>query len=181
MRGPFGAAWPLEVARGKDVIVVAGGLGLAPLRPVVYELLRRRADFGRAAVLVGARAPEEVVFRRELERWRKRLDVRLTVDRAGPDWTGDTGVVTTLVEKLAFDAANVIAFVCGPEIMMRFAARALELRGVARRDIHVSIERSMRCAVGFCGHCQLGPAFVCKDGPVFSLETISPFLGTREL
>jgi NAD(P)H-flavin reductase len=180
VRGPFGAPWPLASARGRDVVVMAGGLGLAPLRPAVYALLADRKSFGRVSLLVGARAPEELVFAKELERWRKKLDVHVTVDRAGPEWKGNVGVVTALVEKASFDA-NAVAFVCGPEVMMRFSARALEQRGVAPSRIHVSLERNMKCAVGWCGHCQLGPAFVCRDGPVLAWERVAPSLATKEL
>jgi NAD(P)H-flavin reductase len=180
LRGPFGTGWPLDEARGRDVIVVAGGLGLAPLRPAIYRLLAERKSYGRVALLVGARAPEELVFAKELERWRKRLQMDVTVDRAGPEWQGPVGVVTTLVEKVAVDAANAVALVCGPEVMMRFAARALDQRGLRPSQIHVSLERNMKCAVGFCGHCQLGPEFVCRDGPVFRYDRVASALATKE-
>ncbi|MEZ0227483.1 MAG: FAD/NAD(P)-binding protein, partial [Planctomycetota bacterium] len=181
VRGPFGAGWPVAAAEGGDMLVVAGGLGLAPLRPVVYAALCERDKLGRVSVLVGARAPEELSFAKELEKWRSKLDVRVTVDRAGPDWKGDVGVVTRLIEKAAFDPARATAYVCGPEIMMRFAARALEQRGLAKGRIHVSLERNMKCAVGFCGHCQLGPEFLCRDGPVLPFDRVEAALSVKEL
>jgi NAD(P)H-flavin reductase len=181
VRGPYGTPWPVDAAAGKDVIVMAGGLGLAPLRPVIHRLLARRAAFGRVSLLVGARSPEELVFASELELWRQGLDVHVTVDRAGPEWTGNVGVVTTLVAKARFDPGNVAAFLCGPEVMMRFSARALEQRGVGADRVHVSLERNMKCAVGFCGHCQLGPAFICRDGPVLRQDRVAAALATREL
>lgn len=181
VRGPYGAPWPVESAKGGDVLVVAGGLGLAPLRPVLYQVMKHRREYGRVALLLGARAPEEIAFAKEVERWKKKLDVLVTVDRAGPEWTGAVGVVTQLVDRAAFDPARTTAFVCGPEIMMRFSARALETRGVPRSRIHVSLERNMKCAVGFCGHCQLGPEFVCRDGPVFPYERVASALAVREL
>jgi NAD(P)H-flavin reductase len=181
VRGPYGAPWPVEAARGKDVIVMAGGLGLAPLRPAIHRLIADRESFGRVSILVGARAPEEIVFAKELERWGSHHDVHVTVDRAGPDWKGHVGVVTTLVEKATFRPESALAFLCGPEVMMRFSARALEQRGVGADRIHVSLERNMKCAVGFCGHCQLGPEFLCRDGPVLRQDRVAAALATREL
>ncbi len=181
VRGPFGAGWPLDGAAGGDVVVVAGGLGLAPLRPVVYSALRTRARFGHVSVLVGARGAEGLSFAEELAKWKEKLDVQVTVDRADSKWKGDVGVVTRLVEKAAFEPSRASAYVCGPEIMMRFVARALEQRGVARSRIHVSLERNMKCAVGFCGHCQLGPEFICRDGPVFPFERVESALAVKEL
>jgi NAD(P)H-flavin reductase len=183
VRGPFGTAWPLPEAEGGDVLVIAGGLGLAPLRPAIYHLLAHRARYGRIALLCGARSPENLLFVRELERWRSRFDlqVHVTVDTAGPDWKGNVGVVTTLFPQIEFDPAETTALVCGPEVMMRYTAAELEKRGVAPGCIHLSIERNMKCAVGFCGHCQWGPTFVCKDGPVFQYAAIERWLRIKEL
>lgn len=185
VRGPFGAPWPVEAAHGADVVVVAGGIGLAPLRPVVHAVLAERQRFGRAILLYGARTPADILFEAELHRWRGRFDtsVHVTVDRAPADsgWGGHVGVVTRLIERAAFDADNTVAFVCGPEIMMRFAVAALEARGVGDGDIHVSMERNMRCAIGLCGHCQYGGDFVCRDGPVFSFAAIRERFPVREL
>jgi NAD(P)H-flavin reductase len=182
VRGPFGRSWPVEAARGRDVVVVAGGLGLAPLRPLVYHLLGHRDDFGRVAVVVGARTPSDLLYRAELRSWsRAGLQVLITVDRAEPEWRGNVGVVTALLPEARFDAVHAVAFVCGPEVMMHFAARELARRGLTEDRIFVSLERNMKCAIGLCGHCQLGPAFVCKDGPVFAWDRMRPLLTTREL
>jgi len=183
LRGPFGVGWPLQAAEGQDVVVVAGGLGLAPLRPALYHLLGNRGRFGRVVLLYGTRSPEDILFRRELESWRRRLDVTIevTVDRAFGDWRGHVGVVTTLIPRAGFDPAQTVALVCGPEVMMRFAAAALADAGVPVDAIHLSMERNMKCAIGLCGHCQLGPTFICKDGPVFPYPRLRPLLGVREL
>jgi NAD(P)H-flavin reductase len=182
LRGPFGRPWPIEVARGEDVVFVAGGLGLAPLRPAVHALVAARDAYGRASLLVGARTPEDLLYPRDLERWRRaRLDVRTTVDAALHGWTGAVGVVTKLGDELPIDPARTVAFVCGPEIMMIYAVHALARRGLADARIFLSLERNMKCAVALCGHCQLGPGFVCKDGPVFRLDEIRGRLFTREL
>jgi NAD(P)H-flavin reductase len=183
VRGPFGTAWPVEEARGQDVVLVAGGIGLAPLRPALHHLLAHRERYGRIALLYGARTPADLLFSRELEAWRGRfdVDVEIIVDRAAPDWHGLVGVVTTLIPRVHFDPGNTVAFIVGPEIMMGFAARELEQRGLTAEQIHVSLERNMKCGVGFCGHCQLGPAFVCKDGPVFRYDRVAGLLGIREV
>ncbi|WP_019625256.1 FAD/NAD(P)-binding protein [Thioalkalivibrio sp. ALJT] len=183
LRGPFGTAWPLEQARGRDLVLVAGGIGLAPLRPVIHATLERRADFGRVVVCYGARAPGDMIFRDELDAWAARgdLDLRVTVDRATAAWRGDVGVVTQLIDRGGFDRRNTVAMVCGPEVMMRFAAASLERRGLKPEDIYVSMERNMRCAVGFCGHCQIGSQFVCRDGPVFPYPVMEPAFRIREL
>jgi len=183
VRGPFGAGWPLELASGKDVLVMAGGIGLAPLRPAILDLLARRARFGRVTLLVGARTPDDLLYARQLERWRARfdLDVRVTVDSAGQDWRGEVGVVTKLTGAAQLDPRSATALVCGPEVMMRFAAQALLARGLPPEAIFVSLERNMRCAVGICGHCQFGPEFVCSDGPVFPYARVAALLQTREV
>ena len=183
VRGPYGRSWPLEEARGQDVVVVAGGLGLAPLRPVILHLLRHRAEYGRVWVLMGARTPEDMPFRRELARWEEdaRLRVLVTVDRAGAGWTRRVGVVPELLREVEVDPARTVALLCGPEVMMRFTVRELERLGVPDSRVYLSLERNMKCAVGFCGHCQLVPYFVCKDGPVFSHEQLRPFIHLREV
>jgi NAD(P)H-flavin reductase len=182
-RGPFGTAWPVAEAEGRDVVVVAGGIGLAPLRPVVHQLIEQRERYGNVVVLYGGRAPAELLYTREVAGWRSRFDVEVgvTVDRGDADWRGRVGVVTTLIPRAGFDPANALAMVCGPEVMMRFAVAALRERGVAADSIFVSLERSMKCAIGLCGHCQLGPAFMCKDGPVFRWDAVEPLLKVREL
>jgi NAD(P)H-flavin reductase len=182
VRGPFGRGWRLGQSEGSDIVVVAGGLGLAPLRPVVRHLVAHRRQYGRIAILVGARSPDQLLFGTETRRWaRSDLTVLTTVDHARPGWDGPVGVVTDLIERARFDPSHTVAYVCGPEVMMRFTARALADRGVASARIQVSMERNMRCAVGFCGHCQLGPAFVCRDGPVFGYDFMRPLMGVREL
>lgn len=183
VRGPFGRGWPMEEARGKDVVIVAGGIGIAPLRPAIYELLRRRQQYGRVVLLYGARTPRDLLYRQELERWRGRfdVDVLVTVDRGDADWRGHVGVVTTLFPWASFDAGDCMAMVCGPEVMMRFTVAELRARGVPDDRIYLSLERNMKCAVGLCGHCQFGPFFVCRDGPVFRYDRIKPFFGKREI
>jgi NAD(P)H-flavin reductase len=183
IRGPYGAGWPLQEAAGGDVIVIAGGIGLAPLRPVIYRLLRNRAEYGRVNLLYGARTPRDILFARELERWRSRFDVEvhLTVDLAAGEWRGNVGVVTGLVQRSSFDSSNVVALICGPEIMMRFCVMELIKRGVGEDSIYVSMERNMKCGIGLCGHCQLGPSFVCKDGPVYRYDKIKSLFTKREL
>lgn len=183
LRGPFGTAWGLEEARGGDVILVAGGIGLAPLRPVVRELLLRRHEFRRAALLIGARTSEELIFLDELRSWggNSALDLHVTVDRATRAWSGDVGVVTTLLKRLQIDPEVTTAMLCGPEIMMRFAAAEALSAGVPAERIRVSLERNMQCGIGRCGHCQLGPFFVCREGPVFTWSGVAPLLARREL
>jgi len=183
VRGPFGTSWPVEEAKGRDVVIVTGGLGLPPLRPSVYQLLSRKQEYGKLVLLYGARTPEDIVYGREIEQWRKRSDfaVDMTVDRATGQWRGNVGVVTTLIPKATFNPANTIAMVCGPEIMMRFTIAELQRRGLADERIYLSMERNMKCGFGFCGHCQFGPFFVCKDGPVFRYDRIKPFFAKGEI
>ncbi len=181
VRGPFGAGWALEEARGGDVVVVAGGIGLAPLRPVVHEILEHRSDFGAAAVLVGARRPEDLLFRDELAAWAERPDLHtaVTVDVADRTWRGEVGVVTQLLAGSHIEAVSATALVCGPEVMIRAVAGELVPLGVDPERILVSLERNMHCAVGHCGRCQLGPVFVCADGPVLSWAEAQPLLAVR--
>ncbi len=183
LRGPFGRGWPMREAEGRDVIVVAGGLGLAPLRPALYRLFAEREKYGRILLLFGARSPADILFRDELEAWRGRLDIEVeaTVDHARGEWCGNVGVVTTLLSRAQFDAANALAMLCGPEIMMRFVANALLERGVAQERIYLSMERNMKCAIGWCGHCQFGPVFICRDGPVFPYSQLRGLIGKKEI
>ncbi len=183
IRGPFGKPWPVEAACGHDVIVVAGGIGLAPLRPVLYHVLAHRAQYGQVVLLYGARTPDDLLFAKELQEWRGRFDVEVevTVDRATSDWQGKVGVVTRLVPGAPFDPGRAMAFLCGPEVMMRFTVGALQRRGIPDERIFVSLERNMKCAVGLCGHCQFGKSFVCRDGPVFRYDAVGPLLGLREV
>lgn len=183
VRGPFGTDWPVEAAYGHDLVFVAGGVGIAPLRPAIYQAMANREKFGRVVVLYGARTPEDILFKKELERWRGRfdMDVGVTVDRATGKWSGNVGVVTKLVARGGFDPLHTTAFVCGPEVMMRYVAAELEKKGVARSSVWVSMERNMKCGCGLCGHCQWGPHFVCKDGPVFRFDRIADMFSIREL
>lgn len=183
LRGPFGSAWPVEDARGHDVVIVAGGLGLAPLRPALYRLLAERQLYGRIVLLYGTRSPGDILFRAELESWRRRLDIdiEVTVDHATAEWHGHVGVVPPLVPRADFDRLHTVALVCGPEIMMRFAIAALRDAGLEDTSIYLSMERNMKCAVGFCGHCQFGTVFVCRDGPVFRHDRVRSLLSVREI
>jgi NAD(P)H-flavin reductase len=183
VRGPMGIGWPTDAAQGRDVVVVAGGIGLAPLRPLIYHVLQNRRKYGRLVVLYGARSPRELLYRKELTNWSHEPDtqVLITVDYGGLGWRGHVGVVTTLFKYARLRPERSVAAVCGPEIMMRFVARELEAQGLARHDIYLSMERNMKCAVGFCGHCQYGPHFICKDGPVFPYSELRPMLEKYEL
>jgi NAD(P)H-flavin reductase len=183
LRGPFGVGWPMAEAVGRDVVVVAGGLGLAPLRPALYRLFAGRERYGKIALLSGARSPVDILYRDEIAAWRQRLDVgiEVTVDHADSDWRGHVGVVTALVKRADFDPLRTVAMVCGPEVMMRFAIAALRDSGVADDAIYLSMERNMKCAVAFCGRCQFGTVFVCRDGPVFRYDRVRSLLKVKEL
>ena len=183
VRGPFGTAWPVEAAAGGDLVIVAGGIGLAPLRPAVYHALAHRGDYGAVCLLVGARTPADLLYRDELEGWRARfdVDVDVTVDAAEADWYGRVGLVTKLIPAAPFEAADATAFVVGPEVMMRFTVAALLQRGVPKERVFVSLERNMRCGIGHCGHCQLGPKLICRDGPVFRYPEVERLMEVREL
>ena len=181
LRGPFGNSWPVESASGGDVLVVAGGIGLAPLRPVVLHAVAHRPEYGAAAVLYGARTPQDLLYTEELRRWRDELAVEVTVDAADPAWLGRVGVVPKLVAQADFRPDSVWAFVCGPEVMIHFTVEALRERGVPDEQIFLSLERDMRCGVGLCGHCQLGPTLICRDGPVYTQAQVAELMEVREL
>lgn len=184
VRGPYGTPWPVEAARGKDIVIVAGGIGLAPLRPAIRAVLADRASFGRVSILVGARTPKDLLYPEELRRWKSRADadVRVTVDSPSKaSWKGDVGMVTPLIGRSTFDPTKTVAMMCGPEIMMRVVGAEFLRRGVPSASVFLSMERNMKCAVGLCGHCQLGPEFVCKDGPVFTWTRMERSLRVREL
>lgn len=183
VRGPFGTSWPVAAAEGKDVVFIAGGIGLPPLRPAIYRVLANRERYGRVILIYGARTPEDLLYRSVLARWRTQLDfdVLVTVDRNTGSWRGSVGVCTALVPRVDFDPENTIAMICGPEIMIRFAAKEMAARGVADGDTFVSLERNMKCAVGYCGHCQLGPHLVCRDGPVFPYDAVRPLMDLKEV
>lgn len=183
VRGPYGTPWPIAEQNGGDVVILAGGLGIAPLRPVIYHVLSNREAYGNVSIIYGSRTPDDIVFSRELAEWRGRYDlqVAVTVDRAPRTWRGHVGVVTTLVERNVPSPETATAYLCGPEIMMRFAADELLHRGISAEKIYLSLERNMHCAVGLCGHCQLGSDFICRDGPVFSHDRIRTRMEVREL
>jgi NAD(P)H-flavin reductase len=183
VRGPFGTSWPMMEARGKDVLIVAGGIGLAPLRPAIYHILRHRGDYRRLMVLYGARSPRDQLYRKQLAAWAYLPDTQIltTVDYGGLSWRGYVGVVTTLFRYVRLLPDRTVAMICGPEIMMRYVVHELSSRGMAAPDIYLSMERNMKCGVGFCGHCQLGPYFACKDGPVFPLDKMQGWMDKYEL
>ncbi|WP_167101945.1 FAD/NAD(P)-binding protein [Mycobacterium sp. DL592] len=183
VRGPFGTSWGLDEAAGRDLVIVAGGVGLAPLRPVVLGALAHRERYGTVVLIAGARSQRDFLYTAEVQRWQQdpRLDVHLTVDVPIQGWPGETGFVTEPLRRLSLTPARVKAFLCGPEPMMRFGAQALLDKGVAPGDIRVSLERNMQCGIGWCGHCQLGPLLVCRDGPVVGYDVARPLLETKEL
>ncbi len=183
LRGPFGRSWPMKQAEGMDVCIVAGGIGLAPLRPVIYSILKHRKKFARLTLLYGARTPLDLLYRVELEQWNKHDDfeVLITVDRSDSSWKGHIGVVTNLLSYIKLDARSTIAMVCGPEIMMKYTVEELKRRGLSSEQIYISMERNMKCGIGICGHCQYGPKFVCKDGPVFRLPEVEHLIDKKEV
>jgi len=183
VRGPFGTHWPVEAAEGRDIVLIAGGIGLPPLRPALYHVLARRERYGRVVLLYGARTPEDLLFRDELAAWRSQLDleVHVTVDRATGSWRGNVGVCTPLVKRAPIDPRRTVAMICGPEVMIRAACQELARRGVSPEDTFVSLERNMKCAVGLCGHCQLGTHLVCRDGPVFPYDQVERLLDHGEV
>jgi NAD(P)H-flavin reductase len=182
VRGPFGRPWPVEEVAGADVLILAGGIGLPPLRPAILALLSERTRYGRLRLLYGSRSPEQLLYPDELAAWTSYgLEVELTVDSAGPEWLGHVGVVPRLVHRAELDAQATVAMLCGPEVMMRFAVAALLARGIDAERVYVSIERNMQCGIGHCGHCQLGPTLVCRDGPVYAWSALERWLAIREL
>jgi NAD(P)H-flavin reductase len=181
LRGPLGNSWPVEAAEGGDVVVVAGGIGLAPLRPVVLHVLAHRDGYQNVWVLYGARTPRDLLYRDELESWRYEIGVDVTVDAADSSWTGGVGVVPQLIARADVRPEAVSAFVCGPEVMIHFTVEALRKRGLPDERIFLSLERNMRCGVGLCGHCQLGPTLICRDGPVYSQAQVAGLMEVREL
>lgn len=183
VRGPFGTSWGLSQAAGRDLVMVAGGVGLCPLRPAILGALAERSRYGRLMLVVGARSRADFLFAAELEKWRedRHIDLHVTVDNPDPQWRGDVGLVTAPLHRLDLDADRTTAFLCGPEAMLRHGAAALIDKGVAASDIRVSLERNMQCGIGWCGHCQLGPLLLCRDGPVVSYDVAGPLLGVEEL
>ena len=179
IRGPFGQGWPLDAAQGKDVVIVTGGLGCAPVVGAIEYIFRRRNQYGMVKILHGVKTPHDLLFRERFDAWRRQPDtqVLLTSDQPDKTWHDHVGVVTELFEQVAVDPARTMVLMCGPEIMMRLGAPILMQRGIPAAAIHVSLERHMECGIGLCGHCQMGPYFLCKDGPVMSYDRVAGFLG----
>jgi NAD(P)H-flavin reductase len=185
VRGPFGSAWPVAQETGRHIVFVAGGLGLAPLRPAIYHVLNNRDQYPGMTLVYGARSPDDLLFADEIKTWKSRFDteVEVTVDHAAPGWTGQVGVVTVPLDRTLSgnEGAEVSAFVCGPEIMMRFSVMSLMAAGVPEDKVWISMERNMKCAIGFCGHCQFGGDFICRDGPVFRHDQVSRLIAKKEI
>lgn len=182
LRGPFGSAWPIEACIDHDVVIACGGIGLAPLRPAIYHIINNRDDYRSVYLLYGARTPRGLLYTDEFEQWRAAgIEVEVTVDSGDARWQGHIGVVPMLFDGLRLDADRTQVLTCGPEIMMQFLVFEALSIGIPGEHVYMSIERNMQCAVGFCGHCQLGPAFVCKDGPVFSYQQMEPYLRLEDL
>ena len=179
IRGPFGQGWPMQEAKGKSVLIVTGGLGCAPVVGAIEYMFRRREEYGTIKIIHGVKTPHDLLFREQFDQWRQHPDteVLLTSDEPGKTWHYHVGVVTELFDQVEVDPGNTIVMMCGPEIMMRVAVNMLSHRGLRSDEMYVSLERHMECGIGLCGHCQLGPFFLCKDGPVMRLDTILPFLG----
>lgn len=182
IRGPFGTTWPINEAIGQDIIIAAGGIGLPPLRPVIYHILNHRQDYGRVVVLYGARTPQDLQFTSEYDSWEKGgIELMITVDRADDKWTGLVGVVPLMFYRLRLDPHKTFMLSCGPEIMLRFVVFEALARRIPENKIIISMERNMKCGLGSCGHCQIGPYFVCKDGPVFTYEQLRPYFNVEDL
>jgi NAD(P)H-flavin reductase len=182
VRGPFGSSWPVNECRGKDIVIACGGIGLAPLRPAIYYILNNRNDFGRVILLYGARTPNDLLYTAEFDAWRElNIEVEITVDLGAPDWSGHIGVVPLLFYQLRLQPQSTVVMSCGPEIMIRFVVFEALARKVRPDHIYVSMERNMNCALGLCGHCQLGPYFVCKDGPVFNFRQLESYFGLEDM
>jgi sulfhydrogenase subunit gamma (sulfur reductase) len=179
IRGPFGQGWPLDEARGRNVVIVTGGLGCAPVIGAIEYILRRRAQYGSIKILHGVKTPHDLLYRDRFDAWRGFSDteVLLTSDQPDKSWSYHIGVVTELFELVSIDPAKSIVLMCGPEIMMRLGVPILIRRGIPPTVIYVSLERHMECGIGLCGHCQMGPYFLCKDGPVMRYDRVAPWLG----
>ena len=181
VRGPYGSHWPVETAQGGDLIFVGGGIGLAPLRSAIYSVIQNRDKYQQVSILVGARSPEDLLYPKEYDSWRAHdIDVLSTVDRAEASWQGRVGVVPMVFYSLRPEPRRTTVFTCGPEIMMRFVVYEALARRIPEERIFVSLERNMKCAIGFCGHCQYGPTFLCKEGPVLSFERVQAFFNVED-
>ena len=181
IRGPFGTSWPLD-KKDCEVLIVAGGVGLAPLRAALYHLANQRDQYQKVTVLYGSRTPDDIMFKEDIKVWKEKgLDIAISVDRGDMNWTGPVGVVTPLINKHVYNPKKTLAFICGPEIMIYYAVQELVRAKVPEESMYISMERNMQCGVGFCGHCQYGPYFICKDGPVFCYTQIKKWLTIKEL
>ncbi len=183
VRGPFGTNWPVRQARGKDVLIIAGGVGLCPLRPLIESIMADREAFGEVNVLYGTRDPNSLIYHRDIISWQSdpSINFQVTVDHARSSWRGNVGVVTYLIEKAKFTPENTTAYLCGPEVMMRFGVYACLDEMIPEEHIYLSMERNMKCAIGFCGHCQYGPHFLCKDGAVLPYLKVKPYFKIDEI
>lgn len=182
VRGPFGTSWPIEECRGQDIYIAAGGIGLPPLRSFLYHVLKNRDDFGRVVVIYGARTPPDLQFVSEYEAWKAGgVEMIVTVDRGDENWTGPVGVVPIMFYQLRMEPRRSVVLTCGPEIMIRFVIFEALARRIPASRIFVSMERNMKCGLGFCGHCQIGPFFVCKDGPIFTYQQLQPYFNVEDL
>lgn len=181
LRGPYGSRWPLELASGKDLLIVAGGIGLAPLRPVILSILRHREAYGRVQMLYGGRTPQDLLYTDEIDRWQQGgIEIQISVDRAEQSWHGFVGVIPMAFYRIKVDPKKTLVFTCGPEIMMQFVLYESLARRIPKKNIYLSLERNMKCAVAFCGHCQYGPNFICREGPILNYAAIEPFFMKEE-
>lgn len=181
LRGPFGTCWPIDELTGKDIFIATGGIGLPPLRPALYQIMHNRAQYGKVTLLYGARTPDQLMYTDEYEAWKAAgIDVQLCVDRGAADWNGRVGVVPMWFYQFRIDPRTTAVLTCGPEIMIRFVIYEALARRIPAEHVFVSLERNMKCGQGSCGHCQLGPYFICKDGPVFRFDSLQPFFNVEE-
>ena len=182
LRGPFGTAWPVENHKGYDFVLAAGGIGLAPLRPAIYKIINNREDYGEVTIIYGARSPKELLYQNEYEEWKEHgIEVITTVDRADDQWQGLVGVVPMQFYRLRLNTEKTLVFSCGPEIMMRFVVFEGLARRIPQEKIYLSLERNMKCGQGSCGHCQIGPYFICKEGPVYRFDQLEPYFNLEDL
>jgi NAD(P)H-flavin reductase len=183
LRGPYGNTWPLSEAKGKDVIILTGGLGCAPVVSVINYIIKRRKDYGALKILHGVKTPKDLLYRERIRRWQNTPDteVYLTVDHPDKEWHYNVGVVTNLFEQVSFDCSDILVMMCGPRVMMRYAIGDLLSKGMKMDQLYLSLERNMKCAIGLCGHCQFGPNFVCKDGPIFRYDRIKDWFEIQDI
>ena len=178
VRGPYGNTWPIGKLIGKNVVLIAGGMGLIPLKPLMHELIKYKKEFKKLAFFAGFRTPEHVLFNEELHKWSKKFDYfKVAVEKGNTGWWGETGMITELIDRMEFDAKNTIVIMCGPDIMFKFVNEVLKKKDIGDNQIYLSMERRMECGVGLCQHCNVGKYLVCKDGPVFRWDMIKEEIG----